>query len=256
MTIHIPNLPLKDMGEALLAIDIEDRAEVLGFGQMVKDAIRLASYAHQGQTRANRGPLPRDTYLTHPLRNALRLLRYGVTDADIIVAEILHDVVEDAAKKIVNEIAMWTVNYKKAEDKDYFRNLALHYIDITFNSRVALLVEAVSNPILVRDGAFISKDMTRANYQAHVISLIQMPEAAVVKFSDLVDNAVGLMHNTGMSGEARNHLALKYLPLLGIFEERIQQPDVVALLTEQGVREGLLHLAKGKEELAKIIAEF
>src|SRR5689334_18399095 len=97
------------MGEALLVMEIEERAEKLGILESVHKAIYLASYVHQGQTRSNRGPLPRDTYITHPLRNTLRLMRYGVEDADVLVASILHDTVEDHAERIINEVAQWTV---------------------------------------------------------------------------------------------------------------------------------------------------
>ncbi|MBI3572113.1 HD domain-containing protein [Candidatus Kaiserbacteria bacterium] len=57
---------------------------------LISDAIRLATRAHQGQTRKED-----DTpYIVHPYAVALELARYGFPDT-VIAAALAHDVVED-----------------------------------------------------------------------------------------------------------------------------------------------------------------
>lgn len=59
----------------------------------LEDAIRFATEAHAGQWRDGDFPLP---YLTHPLE-VLGNLRYlgGIEDEDVLVAGVLHDVLEE-----------------------------------------------------------------------------------------------------------------------------------------------------------------
>lgn len=62
------------------------------FSQAVELALRVAIDAHAGQSRKNADPTP---YVVHPLHVALILARWGQDD-DMIVAGLLHDVVEDS----------------------------------------------------------------------------------------------------------------------------------------------------------------
>ncbi len=59
----------------------------------LQEAVKWASKLHRGQDRDGPAALP---YLTHPLE-VLCNLRYkgGVTDEDMLVASVLHDVVEE-----------------------------------------------------------------------------------------------------------------------------------------------------------------
>jgi (p)ppGpp synthase/HD superfamily hydrolase len=61
------------------------------FTDRVERAIAAAVEAHQGQTRKGDGQLP---YVVHPVTVALILSRYS-DDEDIIIAGLLHDVLED-----------------------------------------------------------------------------------------------------------------------------------------------------------------
>ncbi len=248
------HLALKDMGEALLAIEIQERAAESTWIREgdVEAAIRVAALVHMSQTRANRGNLPRDTYLTHPLRNALRLMRYGVTDASCILAAILHDTVEDGADFIVHTLAGYTVDSRNGEAET--RQLALRWLETEFEPEVVRLILNVSNPLLIT-GFPLSKAKKRESYIGHVRWAIKDAKTCVVKLTDFVDNAVGLYHNTGMSNEAQIHLARKYYPLVDLFGERIASQDVIDLLTPAGFREAVNHILKGEAELSKILVD-
>lgn len=63
---------------------------------MIEQAIEFATIRHAGQTRKGSG-LP---YIVHPLEVMLILIRHGVTSEVILVAAILHDVVEDTETTI------------------------------------------------------------------------------------------------------------------------------------------------------------
>jgi (p)ppGpp synthase/HD superfamily hydrolase len=59
------------------------------------DLLRAILYAiemHDGQRRKNEAAKP---YVTHPISVALRLMRAGVTDTNVLCSAVLHDVVED-----------------------------------------------------------------------------------------------------------------------------------------------------------------
>lgn len=61
-------------------------------GTLVEKAIVLAVRAHEGQMRKG-APTP---YIVHPLRVAILLARYGLSD-EVVAAGIVHDVVEDTS---------------------------------------------------------------------------------------------------------------------------------------------------------------
>jgi len=71
------------------------------FGEKVERALRAAVEAHQDQSRKGLGGVP---YVTHPMHVALILARRGV-DEDLIVAGLLHDVVEDCAAWTLERVA-------------------------------------------------------------------------------------------------------------------------------------------------------
>ena len=58
-------------------------------------AMEVATLAHLDQFRKNGIKSDEDPYIVHPLRNVLRLLRYGCSDVEILSATALHDTVED-----------------------------------------------------------------------------------------------------------------------------------------------------------------
>lgn len=165
-------------------------------------ALSLALEAHDADTR---GEHP---YSTHFLRVAIRLVssdHLGVKDADIVVAALLHDTVEDHPELYQS--------FEVTADVATPREHAFEAIAELFGERVSRMVHAVTNPEHP-DG--VSDDEKRAFYQDHVrIVLEDDEEAGVIKLSDFIDNCAGLKYNE--SPEKAMKMARKYMPLIPDF---------------------------------------
>jgi (p)ppGpp synthase/HD superfamily hydrolase len=165
----------------------------------VEQALDLAARLHD-QDRRDTEP-----YVNHLLRVAIRIMspsHYGVRDADVISAALLHDAVEDHADELSGGGG---------------RKDALSVLATRFGPRVAELVAAVTNPVYApgRD--------PHEQYREHVAdSLRRDPWARVIKASDFTDNGVGLIHTTGPK---LRRLAGKYSPLVPVLRELISLPD-------------------------------
>lgn len=248
----IDNLELKEMEGSLLSHAISNAVAKMPQVDFVKveEAMQLASYLHRHDTRANRANLPRDTYITHPYRNTLRIIRYGCTNQDVIVASILHDTVEDHYKEIVNEFleeSIENLSIQEAMDR------AIVYLSSTFGNNVGRIVNAVSNPPLPKD---LSKEEKRRLYAIHVLNEISDPEVFLVKFSDFADNAVGLHHNIGSSAMVA-HLSQKYIQLVSAFRARLHLETKERLMhvSDQGLLEMKRHLDIGEKRLLGLLPQ-
>lgn len=159
----------------------------------VKQALQLAGRLHALDHRQ------REPYVNHLLRVALRIMcHYGVTDADVICAALLHDAVEDHATELSAH-----GGHVGASDM----------LTVTFGPRVADLVVAVTNPDNTIDD----------RYQTHLAASLAMnPWARVIKASDFTDNGVGLYYTTGYKAAK---LARKYAPVVPILADLIARPD-------------------------------
>jgi (p)ppGpp synthase/HD superfamily hydrolase len=193
----------------------------------------VATFLHRHQTRANRKNLPRTPYIEHPLRNALRSVRWGCADQDVIVAAIMHDTVEDCAPDILTHY----VGHPEPEllSEAERREVALGWMLRDFGPEVARIVEAVSNPL--RDESGMSKERKRELYAEHVAEAIRADaKVFVVKFADFVDNALGLPHNAVEGNEGMiERLALKYLPVASVFEREYEaNPDIRKMIGDEG----------------------
>jgi len=160
-------------------------------------ALALAGRLHDADRRE------REPYVNHLLRVAIRIMsHYGVRDADVACAALLHDAVEDHAAELA---------------PDGTRPSALAVLAEQFGPRVAGLVAAVTNPEYAPDHD------ADEQYREHVAqSLRRDPWARVIKASDFTDNGVGLIHTTG---PRLLRLAGKYAPLIPILQELIALPD-------------------------------
>lgn len=165
-------------------------------------ALDLASRLHATDRRE------REPYINHLLRVAIRIMsHYGVHDADVVSAALLHDAVEDHAAELAG-------NEDRAGTQ---REAALGVLAAEFGPRVADLVGAVSNPEYTSD-----RDRNE-QYREHVAeSLRHRPWARVIKASDFTDNGVGLIHT---SGPRVSTLAAKYAPLVPVLRELLELPD-------------------------------
>lgn len=244
----VPHLPLKDMDSAMLTLAINERliemsdphVQVMTTNgvRLVNNALSLAAYLHRKDTRmsttqASNGERnqPTTPYIVHPLRNTLRLIRWGVTDAQILAASLLHDVVEDHAREIVREFTNVQVSRR---DHKKMREVALAYISSTFGADVAYLVNAVSNPILPFG---MERDERNHHYQNHVHEAIQDPRVFLIKASDLNDNSLSLHHSFDPSDEGCSRRAKKYLPVMQMVLDALMKnyAAIEALTSPAGV---------------------
>jgi hypothetical protein len=160
-------------------------------------ALELAARLHAADRRQ------REPYVNHLLRVATRIITYyGVRDADVVCAALLHDAVEDHAAELA----------PGGSDQD-----ALSVLAGQFGDRVAELVASVTNP------PHKPGRNRHEQYREHVAaSLETSPWARVIKASDFTDNGVGLIHTTGPKLE---RLASKYAPLVPVLAELIGRAD-------------------------------
>lgn len=220
--MNLSRLKLKDMSPELMLHELR-----LFGGERLYDAAIFAAYYHRNDTRGPRGAFPRDMYINHCYRVALRLVRWGVSDVDIIMAAVLHDVYEDHAADIAADAGV----------------PALEHIESLFGGRVAALVFAVSNP---------PGKLSQEQYREHVIELMVLPHAFVIKFSDWNDNALSLHHTPG---PRRGRLARKYLPLAAPFRKRLADADVQYILSKDGADRAMQSLDAGVPRLREFAAE-
>jgi len=163
----------------------------------LNQALAVAGRLHAADRRE------REPYVNHLLRVAIRVMsHYGVHDADVICAALLHDAVEDHAAELA---------------PDGTREAAFGALAEEFGPRVAGLVAAVTNP------EYAAERDADEQYREHVAdSLRRDPWARVIKASDFTDNGVGLIHTTG---PRLRRLAAKYAPLVPVLQEVIALPD-------------------------------
>jgi len=187
-------------------------------------ALELAGRLHAADRRQ------REPYVNHLLRVALRIIcHYGVADADVICAALLHDAVEDHADGLA---------------PDGGRAAAVAALAASFGPRVAGLVDAVTNP------APVPGTDRHEQYRAHVAaSLAASPWARVIKASDFTDNGVGLIHS---SGPKTTKLARKYAPLVPVLADLIARPDTP--LSSQAKARILGQFVTAQERFAAITA--
>lgn len=196
-----PRVPLKKMDPSMLVFELDrECTRLIGSNTgsaMITSAATLASYLHRNQTRYVRGDMPRVPYIEHPLRVALRLIRWGVTNADLIAAALLHDVAEDCSAELLELFGIPDDN-----------NSAIACIARLYGVRVAEYVAAVTNPD-VESGI---------SYEDHVAELAQAYSPAVlIKASDLKDNAGSIRHQLG-HGHDKKLIGMlrKYRPVVGL----------------------------------------
>lgn len=234
----IAQLPLKALDATLLRTAILSEAGLGGTDlRRMESALDFAAYAHRDDTRQTRGNMPRAPYIEHPLRGALRLVRYGVTNADVLIATVLHDTIEDHA----SDIALSYLNLITSE-RD--ARLAVQQLLVDeYGADVARLVFAVSNPLADR---WLTRAEKNQMYVAHVLAVTAAPDVFLVKFTDFVDNALSLHHTLDTNQAMVQRLATKYLPLLPAFSARLSEPDLAPLVPQSGLGDMRAHLAGGR----------
>jgi len=150
-----------------------------------------------------------EPYLNHPLRVAIRIIRYyGIRDVDVVTAALLHDAVEDHPEELAGRTTGTQTELTEA---------ALDAVSRRFNPRVAALIRSVTNP------EYDPRRDRHEQYREHVAeSLDRDPWARVIKLSHFTDNGVGVVHTT--PDKARS-AATKYRPLVPKLRDLVSRPD-------------------------------
>lgn len=203
-----PRVPLKQMDPSMLVFELDRETARLmaGSSELITSAATMASFLHRSQTRFVRGDMDRVPYIEHPLRVALRLIRWGARDAELIAAALLHDVVEDCANELI------AVFGEPGEN-------AMDCLARLYGPQVAALVDQVTNP-----GACSSSSAEAcANYMAHVEGMARrMQLSLLIKASDLKDNAGSIKHQLGHGKDAKMlRMLAKYLPVVALVVEGV-----------------------------------
>lgn len=223
-------------------------ATLAEYGTDVREGVALAAYAHEGQFRKESRPgvTYNDPYVAHPIRNALRVIRFTqghlpMEDVRRLAVEcLLHDTVEDAAERVV---AFFYTDSSPEEVVIGIREQALRAIATRFGERVSDGVRRVTNPVLP-DG--LTRGQKDTAYLTHLLAEVVVSEDAyIVKAMDLIDNAGSLKHMDAVPRRAR--LARKYTSPVALMVEHahvVRHPVVraaVAARLGQVVKE-LKHL--------------
>ncbi len=237
-----PRVPLKDMDSAMLSFELFreiDRVVVDERNrQMVISAAMVATDLHSGQTRFVRGNLPRVPYIEHPLRNTLRLIRWGVTNAHLLTACLLHDTVEDCAEKLVANYLQRPELLGRSEREQ--RTEIYAWLSANYSVNSTRVVRQVTNPT----------DDEGVSYVSHIreMTAIANPHTLLTKASDLVDNAGSLPYQIGSMPEAKfTRLVERYwVPLELVCNELTE-------LAEQITTSDAAIYARAAADLTKVI---
>jgi ubiquinone/menaquinone biosynthesis C-methylase UbiE len=192
-----------------------------GHADRVEAAVRTAARAHEGQTRSDGSP-----YLRHPLDVARRLVGWGVEDADVLVAGLLHDAVEDSP-------------------------LTLDEVEAAFGARVRALVDVLTKPPKPTTPEGETPEQKAARERAYFDRLRAGPaEAATIKAADRVSNLRDLLTARWPEEKKRAYVAEALEAILPVVKERA--PAAVAAALEETARDVLERLDAGEGDVPDV----
>lgn len=245
-------LELKDMNTEALYASLVEVARDWSVDQQ-----RQLAFAYDLVTKAHANDRHKDRpYTEHLLRVANRLAYYlEVKDPDVIIAGMLHDIVEDHPLEIIDGSLMTEdrtplqgmedMSALSAKDQQM---LALHHIEMLFSSKVSMIVASVTNAP-PHDGGSDSYEQKLRVYVDKVTQAIQLPEAWLVKFADWCDNGLGINHDIAGQGNKRGHFIRKYGSVLPVLKARSEEEDVQALLSDKAKMYVMRQFKLGEERL-------
>ena len=216
--------------------------------EKIKEAILFSTHVHRNDLRSNRKQYEKTPYIEHPLRNTVRLIRFGCTDQATLIASLLHDTVEDHPQEISDE---FTNN--KALTEEEARENCFKYISDTFGTETEATVRGMSNPILPK---YMASALRNKEYAIHVEDAIEDPRTCICKASDFIDNAVGLYHNeSSMSKEGIRRRATKYLPVCDIIQTRLERDLIERKLpiSDEGLKKMIKQIKDGRVRLLSLL---
>lgn len=246
-------IPLKEMNASELVDELRRAAEAEEWlpEETLNSSIELAWILHSNQVRGSRGDFRNTPYIEHPLRNAVRLLRLGVKDKDVIVAAVLHDTIEDGSQDYLTQVAG-----KNSQPELVAREKLSHHIQQQYGTEILRLVRAVTNDYIAdtaKNG--ITPEQKNATYLNHVKNSISNdPGVTLVKISDFIDNAMSLHHHTSPELEKGTvRRATKYLPVVDVFIHELQNTKLP--LTRQNQNKLIQSMLIAKQRLKAIISK-
>jgi (p)ppGpp synthase/HD superfamily hydrolase len=219
--------------------------------ERVRDAIKMASDLHKVDTRANRAHHDRTPYIEHPLRNAMRVIRWGTQDEATVIAGILHDTVEDHPFEIARKYAK-----KDPKTEQEAREIAYEYIGKKYGKDVADTVKGMSNPI--NEDRYMPAAQKNANYREHVNEATDKSLRVLVdKASDLTDNALSLHHTEkGMSSISLYKKSTKYIPVVEDMVHKLKKTylenNSMPIISQEGLADMINQLESGLGKLRDI----
>lgn len=195
-------------------------------------AYELVSRAHENDRHKDK------PYVYHLLRVANRTTQYlHIKDPDVVIAALLHDIVEDHALEIIDgslfnddRKPFPTLEVMREQSPREQQQIALQHIEALFSPGVAEIVSAVTNP--PRENKPTDYYEKLRAYVAKVESAIVGPRVWAVKFCDWCDNGLGVVHDRAGQGDKSFHFELKYGYVQPVLEARFYQPDIQAMLDE------------------------
>ncbi|WP_311245353.1 MULTISPECIES: hypothetical protein [unclassified Microbacterium] len=248
MTPVFPQIPLKDMNAAQLVFELTREAEALVYDEdrLIVNAAMIATHLHRNQTRSVRGDLPRVPYIEHPIRNALRALRFGKGSPQLIAANLLHDTLEDCLDEIVRMFVNVDelpahVNLETIRGR---RVAAFLWMAGAFGQHIADIVLEVSNKVGGTRQDYWMKLATLAERAGGTVPDPVAVDALIVKAMDLLDNAGSLRHQLAAGEDPHVILrrAEKYRPAVVLVSTALRAIGEIAISDALDELEG--HLSK------------
>lgn len=197
--------------QAVLISEAQDAPIIWNTGDidLLKQSIDHAVKLHEGQCRGPRANISRPAYVEHPLRNTIRLIRWGCVDGDVLITSVLHDTLEDCAERIIG---------KKMKDKEQAFLLASEVMKQEYGDSVNKMLVGVTNPILPRSASHADKVQS---YVDHMCDSCVDAQIRAVKTTDLYDNPGSLHHSITESFAPRaRRMHTKYSVALPVVKEQ------------------------------------
>jgi (p)ppGpp synthase/HD superfamily hydrolase len=237
-TYNTFNLGLNVVKNMHFIIDNNERLSVdekKKYEEKLFEAFGLTNKLHHDQK-----PRPDGPYLNHIFRVTNRIVEeYGIKDPELVIAALLHDSVEDQAKKLAELFA--SVETISEREK------ALLFVKNNFGERVSKIVSKLSNPEPETEG--LSSDQKNYVYKEHVKEAIEDSDVLPIKLSDFSDNALNLK---SVSDPVRRlKLSKKYLPVMEVFIERLKSAQNI--LSEEKIAEITSRLMSAIEDTRNFI---
>jgi (p)ppGpp synthase/HD superfamily hydrolase len=178
------------------------------YSRRLREALRLAEEAHRGQIREGTEDVP---YVLHPVSVALTLAAGGEAE-DLVIAGLLHDVVEDT-------------------------DVELGAIEEKFGNRVASTVSQ------------LTKASGKKPSPAEVAAMLQSDDAVRVKSADLTVNLSDILFDAADHGP--EHLTLVFSDPRSKLRSYLQLADLLIgrLPGESNLRERLVRVSPDAAEL-------